>query len=744
MSKLTGLYLDSEAVSPTGNILPQGIINQLGRPSLDILAILVREAVQNSWDARASDDKPVHFGISGWELTQKQRHILREFVFAQSPPSSSLSLRHLLESEQHLYGLAVYDRGTVGLRGPTRADVYAASDVGRNFVDFLRNVGQPSDRQMSGGTYGFGKAAFYRASCARTICVHTRYQYKDRILSRFIAAALGSPYEVNGIRYTGRHWWGRKKEEIAEPLLDRDADIVAQALGLPGFSSQDCGTTIFVLQPALNASAFSSNGAESRTPRQALALAAKYLLWYFWPKMLKYDGGNPSMTFEVQWEGKQIQIPDPENYPPLQGFVQAMYRYNNTCIDAESPFGYKTIDVSSQRPARLLGKLVLQKFPIYKEHFLDAGVENDEQFENLAHHTALMRQPKLVVKYLSGTAMPSDKLGYAGVFVVDESVDAVFAGAEPPTHDNWVPDSLDERWHRTYIRVALRKIDQEMDSFAKPSVTYTASTALTPLGAFAGELGRSLLPSESGPAAAFKPLSSYPNRNLEDASPTQLQRSLLPFEPRTAGELKPINSYPSQNLGNTSSTQLPSINNLPDLSLQQPKEGNDAPPSEDLEQNVMADSSTSRLVHLHLHPSSESLPQSTWNSGGSAGAAQKTRRIKGRPSVKPLSDGEFVEVNGTSALKIEFSVKPAADSAGTLIHASVRAILEGSQPETEPPIGGSLAQVLEWITPDGTRHSGSASIYVPAETSGNWWVVVSLPDDIMVGIDLSGEAKPST
>lgn len=711
MSKLNKLYLDSEAVTPTGNILPQGIINQLGRPSLDILAILVREAVQNSWDARASDNTPVHFGMSGWALTEKQRHILQNFVFAQSPPSSSLALRELLESEQPLYGLAVYDRGTVGLRGPTRADVSASGDGDRNFVNFLRNVGQPSDRQISGGTYGFGKAAFYRASGSRTICVHARCRSNSKIQSRFIASALGSPYESDGISYTGRHWWGRQKNGIAEPLLNRDADIVAQALGFPGFSSQECGTTVFVLQPVLNASGLSSNGAESRTPYQALTLAAEYLLWYFWPKMLRYDDRFPSMTFEVLWEGESIQIPDPVDYPPLQGFVQAMCRYKNTGVDTESPFGYRVVDISSQRPAQFLGKLSLQKFPVSKDCFFDTGVENGERFGNLTHHTALMRQPELVVKYLSGTAMPSDKLGYAGIFIADEDVDAVFASAEPPTHDNWVPDSLDERRHRIYVRVALRKIGQEMDSFAKPSAARAASSALTPLGAFAGELGRSLLPSEPGPAATFKPLGPYPAQGVKDAA----------------------------------ATKASDANEIPDLPFQRSMEDVGPLTSGNLEQDLVPDFPVSRPVHLHLRPSTEPLPQSTtWSNGGSADTSQKTRRIKGRPRVRPLSDGEFVEVNGASALKIGFSVKPAADSVGTLIRASVRAILDGSQPETEPPIGGSSAQVLEWIAPDGTIYSESTSIYIPAEVDGNWWVVVSLPDDIMVGIDLSGEAKLGT
>ena len=54
----------SQSFPPEGASAAEGIRNQLGRPELDMLTILVREAAQNSWDARASDTEPVQFDIS--------------------------------------------------------------------------------------------------------------------------------------------------------------------------------------------------------------------------------------------------------------------------------------------------------------------------------------------------------------------------------------------------------------------------------------------------------------------------------------------------------------------------------------------------------------------------------------------------------------------------------------------------------------------------------------------------------
>ncbi len=46
----------SQPFAEEGSATAEGIINQLGRPALDELTVLVREAAQNSWDARAGTD----------------------------------------------------------------------------------------------------------------------------------------------------------------------------------------------------------------------------------------------------------------------------------------------------------------------------------------------------------------------------------------------------------------------------------------------------------------------------------------------------------------------------------------------------------------------------------------------------------------------------------------------------------------------------------------------------------------
>jgi hypothetical protein len=202
--------LQSERYQPTGGISAEGVRNQLGRPRIDRLTLLVREAVQNSWDARLTEETPVRFSIAGFTAPRDARELLLDVVFRR--PAEGIRLREELQ-DRSLAILAVSDRRTMGLSGPTRADEPSPRGVAPNFVNLLRNVGHPPARARGGGTYGFGRTALFLASRVRTILVHTQIRDGRRMEQRFIAAALGPEFDRRSMtqhhRYTGRHWWGR-------------------------------------------------------------------------------------------------------------------------------------------------------------------------------------------------------------------------------------------------------------------------------------------------------------------------------------------------------------------------------------------------------------------------------------------------------------------------------------------------------------------------------------------------------
>ena len=627
------LDLQSERYSATGNLASVGVLNQLGRPGMDRLTVLVREAVQNGWDAKLPENPRARFGISGWALSIAQRELLKNLVFSQIPPG--LGLAETLDSPADFMVLALYDRGTSGLGGPTRADMPDYGHESRDFVDFLRNVGQPPDKALGGGTFGYGKAALYLSSLVRTILAHTHCTHNGKLASRFIGAALGPQHKGTGTEsylFTGRHWWGRLVDNVAEPLTGIEADELASRLGLPDFAAGERGTTILLLQPVF----------DNCTPLQAMHYIATTLLFNFWPKMIRGKNGTPAMSFELIWQGQPVFLPEPENFPPLEGFVKAMQTLKMDRAGLENDAFTQLVEIASRNPKKHLGLLSLHKFPRATRSLPDIGsFDSSFAFPNLCHHVALMRPAELVVKYLAGPALPTDKMEYAGVFVVDEAVDRVFARAEPPTHDDWVPQFLEQPNDQTYVRVAIRRIQEKMEEFVSPPPVISGSTTITPLGSFAGYLGGLLLGQEG------------PGLNTGD-------------EARTAG--------------------------------------------------------------------------STRSNGAGTGNGSKIK-LK-NPLLTIRDEGRLEMINNFPALVFTFEVESVSPSGRTLIKAHTGAILDSGDFENEPPVGGRVPTIISWYSPNNRVYPGTSELYIPYDERGLWRIAVTIPNNIVVGLDLSVMEAP--
>src|SRR5215210_1288800 len=132
----------SEPYQATGGLAAEGVINQLGRPDIEPLEVLVREAVQNCWDARRETLPGISVEIGRTQLDDTTATLVSQQILNDAPPALPLA-DELRPGADILY---FADYGTVGLAGPTRADIVQEHDV-RDFVDFVRNIGQPPDKE---------------------------------------------------------------------------------------------------------------------------------------------------------------------------------------------------------------------------------------------------------------------------------------------------------------------------------------------------------------------------------------------------------------------------------------------------------------------------------------------------------------------------------------------------------------------------------------------------------------------
>lgn len=449
------------------------IRRNLGVTELHPLVILLRETAQNSWDARQGDSISLTYAVEPLgeaRVDGFKRHL--------SPgPLDGLPLMDWLRSDAPI--LIVSDRRTSGLGGPTRSDVAYEGPDRPNFVNFMRNVGEKRDRELGGGTYGFGKGILYRQAQAGVVLVDTMCVFEGRSQRRVMAAGLGDPFTLEHRRHTGRHWWGQTVDGIIEPFVGDDAVIVASELGLKGFSAGETGTDVYVL----GADFGPSDDPEGRLDRhQAGEMLVSAALWNLWPMLIDH-GGSRSIDITVTVDGVALPIPDPEALARLQPFVQALVKLNA---------GEGLVNTRRSAPIEV-GRFAASTGP-YMPNEPDI-IRRAEPFEGPSRHCALMRSVELVVGYVEGPPPSDPLLQYGAVFRASEEADEYFAEAEPPTHNAWYTQNLSGT-ARGVVTGARTFYTRELERLmSEPS--HEGEHVRVPLGKLSHHLAR-LLPAATG------------------------------------------------------------------------------------------------------------------------------------------------------------------------------------------------------------------------------------------------------
>lgn len=460
------LDLYSEPYSLTGSV-GENVKRLLGVPAADPLQVLIREALQNIADAARLNRGP-EILIRLRHLSTDQLEFLRSCVFVQLPQEggSRQAFEAFLHSPNPLV-LEICDFHTVGLGGPTRADEVPAGNACTDFVDFLLNVGSPRDTAGGGGTYGFGKTAFYRVSRCSAIMVDTLPADPHGCDRRLMACHLGRSFtRIHGSierRFTGRHWWGRRDGAPGiQPLIGEQAVDFARRIGFPDRSGGRTGTSIMVLDFECPGGSLEDenrgNGAQDELTVTGYRIV-EAVLWNFWPRMMRSTHEIRRFSVRVEVNGTDLNVPSPEAIPPLNLFCEAMDRIRAGKIDRL---------IQCQRPLQTLGHLAIVRghrnirYPLVRDNSL---------FPDRVHHVALMRPVELVVKYLEGPPCPDEDQEWAGVFRVieNEEVERAFAESEPPAHDDWCPASLINRRQRTFVNVALRELKTQTAGLVLPA-----------------------------------------------------------------------------------------------------------------------------------------------------------------------------------------------------------------------------------------------------------------------------------
>lgn len=459
------LELFSEPFAPTGNIGGTGFQNLLGRPSQGLLTTVLREALQNSVDA-ALAGFPTEVLIRTRELNESQLQTLRATLPVPSHDKSSLASILDIVSSGRVRVLEICDFATTGLSGPTRADEASSSEA-QNFVNFMRNVGiARGSGDQTGGTYGYGKSSLYAMSRCATILVDTSTRHQGHRIRRFMAAHLGEDFEKSERRYTGRHWWGiysqervQGRQETIEPLEGEEAAELARLLGMPERKDIDeqMGTSIMMLDPLLEEDDEDAN--ENDGPPLSLEeQLVEEVLWNFWPRMTKCTERERRLEVRLVVDGRAVELPCPEEFPPLDLFAAALKRIRSGSDEHITKIKRYSTNVGN---LAIVNGLALER----------TGVAQNPRSRFHAHsaRVALMRPVDLVVRYEEGRKLPDNKYEWGGVFrcMEEPKIEDAFARAEPPAHDDWIPENLPSGPSRSIVKVALREIREQVRKYGQ-------------------------------------------------------------------------------------------------------------------------------------------------------------------------------------------------------------------------------------------------------------------------------------
>lgn len=511
---MSRLQLYSEPFARTGNMAAEGFKRLLGRPTLELLPTMLREGIQNVLDASdGSSGATVLIRLR--TLTAEQQQALAGRLLAERPRGDVT--RADIEASLAKPGLRVLelcDFGTEGLSGPTRADAPHDGEEPLNFVNFLRNVGAARDTHHGGGTYGYGKSSLYAMSGCSTIVVDSQTRCAGRDERRLMACHLGAAFDAtldDGVRrrFTGRHWWGvRDGEASVEPCVGNLAATLSSAIGMPVRDERQTGTSILVIDPLLGRDDL----------RASIDDIIETVLWNFWPRMTASTPVAKKLRVEVELEGERIAVPSPEEFPPLDLFSAAISEHRTK--------GSELMPIRCDRPKKLLGNVVIRKG--LRAERRGAAARPDSLIPKQASHIALMRPVELVVRYIEGEPLPDRRFDWAGVFVCSDSddVEEAFALAEPPAHDDWIPDNLPKGSAKTFVRVAMRRLNEIAHPQARPAAPSSDSDEPAPsLAAIAAKMGQFLdRVSAKGPGG--------PGRK---PGPTSARKTLSVTMPRFAG-----------------------------------------------------------------------------------------------------------------------------------------------------------------------------------------------------------------
>ena len=180
------------------------------------IASLAREVIQNSLDARISEEVPVNVSfelvqlrsseIGGQELCTALGACRKEAdKLGDHKARAALARAEKIIGGDQVYCLKISDSNTVGLRDKNWHALVKAQGVSQK------------ENSGAGGSHGIGKFAPFVVSQARTVFYSTRYETESGVIERLQGKAVLISHDHGGTRRQGTGFFGIKHDCMEFP-----------------------------------------------------------------------------------------------------------------------------------------------------------------------------------------------------------------------------------------------------------------------------------------------------------------------------------------------------------------------------------------------------------------------------------------------------------------------------------------------------------------------------------------------
>ena len=228
-------------MTQTGSSLLRLIQNN----NMPVLDLFVREAIQNSLDARIEEADCVNVELIAGEFNADSFTGYLDMV--------GDSLKSLYPNGVYEY-LAVRDSNTVGLTGNLHYDdVTDEKDYG-NLLKLVYEISKAQDTEGAGGSWGLGKTVYFRIGIG-LVLYYSRIKNGDDYQSRLAVSFVEDETSSNAVipaykrkLRRGIAWWGEKiGENKTQPITDESLiNDILECFSATPYSQDETGTMVII------------------------------------------------------------------------------------------------------------------------------------------------------------------------------------------------------------------------------------------------------------------------------------------------------------------------------------------------------------------------------------------------------------------------------------------------------------------------------------------------------------------